>query len=245
MRHLAAMALFFCFPWAAPVEAQEATITINGYAYGQIAGVGHECPLRKVGNGWRVDGYVGMQFSCPVWGIAADSSFTPATLKATASQPDRVAVTMIHSTPDSVYYPDTLRVQVLRQGNWSLDLTASPVLFIMGATSRPADAAWPRDEYPPMRFVVGEVFRLCAYEGGYENATAKSLNRPTPCPDLGGVALPEFEVQWTLPDILGPLDPVAVPGASMAQLSERMDEVRVAYRDPPRPVRLLAFGATN
>lgn len=215
---------------AAPISAQEATITINGYGYGQIAGVGHNCPLRKVGNGWRIEGYVGFQVSCPVWAIAADSTFTPASMSVTATQPDRVAATIIHAVADSVFHPDTLKVQILKQGNWSIDLTANPILFIMGyAYTRAPDAAWSQLEYPPMHVLVGEEFALCAYEGGYENAVAKSLARPTPCPDLGGHPLPEFEVEWTLPDILGPVNPAAVPGSIMAQLSGDIGQVGVRH----------------
>ena len=56
-----------------PTEAQEATITIEGYAYGQIAGIAHECPLREMPNGrYRVDGYVGLQISCPIWAVDAE-----------------------------------------------------------------------------------------------------------------------------------------------------------------------------
>ena len=229
MRNLLVILTFFLFGFL-PAEAQEATITIDGYGYGQIAGVGHECPLRKVGSSWRIEGYVGFQVSCPVWGIASDSSFTPASMSVTASQPDRVAATIIHSVADSTFHPDTLRVQILRQGNWSIDLTANPILFIMGyAYTRTPDALWSQYEYPPIRSVVGETYALCAYEGGYEDAVAKSISRPVPCPDLGGHPLPEFDVLWTLPDFLGPVNPTAVPGSIMAKLSTDITQIGVRH----------------
>ena len=229
------------------LEAQEATITINGYGYGQIAGVGHECPMRKVGDKWKLDGYVGFQVSCPVWGLAADSTFTPASMSVIVANPTMVAATIIHSVADSIFHPDTLRVQILRQGNWSIDLKANPILFIMGyAYTRTPDAIWPQHEYPPMNVVGGETFVLCAYEGGYENAVAKSLARPTPCPDLGGHPLPEFGVEWILPDILGPVNPSAVPGSIMAQLERNFGELRVKHlEDTLHGVPVRATGATN
>jgi len=185
---------------------QEATITINGYAYGQIAGISHECPLKETGQGWRVEGYVGLQVSCPVWAVDAEDFFTPASMSVMASDSSRVSAVIVHSIVDTAgqYAPDTLKIQVLRRGNWSIDLYANPILFIMGyMNTRTSDAIWPQHEFPTIRAVVGEDFILCAYEGGYEDAVAKSYNRPTACPDLGDTALPEFEVTWVLPEILG------------------------------------------
>jgi hypothetical protein len=245
MKRLWLVAVLFLSLSGAPAEGQEATITINGYAFGQIAGLQHECPIRANG---RVEGYVGLQVSCPVWAVDGDGNFTPSSVAAVPGDSGRVAVRVSHVAQDTLgrFVADTLHITVLRQGNWMVTLTARPILFIMGhAYMRTEDATWPRHEFPPIRAVVGEEFALCAYQGGYEDATAKSLSRPIPCPDLGGAPLPEFEVRWTLPDVLGPVDPVAVPGSVMAELSRRMDEVGVAYVGPGHPVTLRAVGAVE
>jgi len=209
------------------LSGQEATIEITGMAYGTIAGIGHECPMREQAGGYRMDGYVGMQVSCPVWAIDSQDGFTPSTINVQVNDSSRLSAVVVHPTPDTLgnYSADTLKIQILRPGNWRLTVNAKPILFVMGATTRPASATWPQYEYPPvMNFVLNEVFTLCAYQGGYGvDATAKSYARPTPCPDLGGTPLPEFEVQWTLPDILEDWDPNAVPTTRMVLLQQRPD----------------------
>jgi len=232
MKHLRWLAVFAALALVHdPLPGQQATITINGTAYGTIAGIGHNCPMREQGGGYRMDGYVGMQVSCPIWAIAADSSFTPSSISVTVSDESRISAVVVHSVMDTlgVYSPDTLKIQVLRQGNWHLDVTANPILFIMGyGFNRAPDAAWPQYEYPPMINVLeDEVFALCAYQGGYgTDATAKSINDP-PCPDLGGTPLPEFEVNWILPDILAPWNPAAVPATRMALLNDHPELLNV------------------
>ena len=211
------------------VEAQEATITINGYAYGMIAGIEHECPIRPNG---RVEGYVGMSVSCPIYATDSDGNFTPSTISATPFDSTRLVVRVTHVAQDTLgnFAPDTLHINVIRKGNWHLDVFANPLLFIMGfMNTRTEDATWARYEFPPIRVLVDEVFVLCAYEGGYEDAVAKSLARPVPCPDLGDTPLPEFDVEWTLPDILGVVDPAAVPGSVMAALNENINLLGVRH----------------
>ena len=215
---------------ASPLVAQEATITIDGYAYGAIAGISHECPIRSNG---RIEGYVGMQVACPVFAVDTQGNFTPSTISAIPGDSSRVSVRVSHVAQDTLgnFAPDTLHIVVLRQGNWKVDLYANPILFIMGyAYTRITDATYPHMEYPPITVVLGESFVLCAYEGGYEDAVAKSMARPVPCPDLGGVALPEFAVEWTLPDILGrDISPSAVPASVMAQLDGNLDGLTVRH----------------
>jgi len=228
------------------LEAQEATIIINGYGYGAIAGIAHECPIRANG---RVEGYVGLEVSCPVSATDAQGNFTPSTISAVSADSTRVRVRVVHVAQDAEgnFGRDTLKLTILRTGQWRVDLFANPILFIMGhAYTRGPDAPWPRNEFPPIRVVVGETFTLCAYEGGYETAVAKSYARPIPCPDLGGHILPEFGVEWILPDILGPVNPSAVPGSIMAQLERNFGELRVKHlEDTLHGVPVRATGATN
>jgi len=220
VRYAMTVALFLLFA-PQPGEAQEATIIINGYGYGAIAGIKHECPIRANG---RVEGYVGLEVSCPVSAQDAQGNFTPSTISAVSADSSRVRVSVVHVDQDANgnFARDTLKLTILRTGNWRIDLFANPILFIMGyAYNRPADATYPQHEFLPITVLVDETFVLCAYEGGYETAVAKSYARPVPCPDLGDVALPEFEVEWTLPDILGPaISPSAVPASVMAQLDK-------------------------
>ena len=212
------------------LEAQEATIIINGYGYGAIAGIKHECPIRANG---RVEGYVGLQVRCPVNAVDASGNFTPSTITAVSADTSRVWVEVIKTTPptDTSFVRDTLILTIRRQGNWRVDLFANPILFIMGyAYTRAPDATWPQHEFPPINVVLGETFALCAYEGGYETAVAKSYARPVACPNLGATILPEFGVEWVLPDILGPaINPSAVPGSVMAQLDGNLDGLTVRH----------------
>jgi len=188
-----------------PVEAQEATITIDGYAYGQITGIGHDCPIRANG---RIEGYVGMVVTCEVWAVDTAGSFTPASMSAVSADSTRVRVTVSTLAMDSLgnHVPSSMMIEVLRRGNWHVTIDANPILFIMGYMhERPVDAFWPQIEGldGEIKALVGEDFLLCAYQGGYDTkATAKSLERPIPCPDQGTGPLPEFEVTWILPDIL-------------------------------------------
>ena len=232
--------MFLALLLASPLRAQEATITIDGYAYGAIAGIEHECPIRANG---RIEGYVGLQVSCPIFAVDSDGNFTPSTVTAVPADSTRVVVRVTHVAQDTLgnFAPDTLHINVIRRGNWHLDVYANPVLFIMGyAYNRPADATYPRHEFPPITVVTEETFVLCAYQGGYEDAIAKSLARPVACPDLGDVALPEFEVEWTLPDILGPASPDAVPYSVMAALSRDLDMAGVRILpDVAHPVALV------
>jgi len=212
------------------LEAQEATIIINGYGYGAIAGIKHECPIRANG---RVEGYVGLQVSCPVSATDAQGNFTPSTVTAVSADSTRVRVSVVHAAQDANgnFGRDTLKLTILRTGNWRVDLFANPILFIMGyAYTRAPDATWPQHEFPPINVVLGETFALCAYEGGYETAVAKSYARPVACPDLGATILPEFGVEWVLPDILGAaINPSAVPGSVMAQLDGNLDGLTVRH----------------
>ena len=214
-----------------PIEAQEATITIEGYAYGQIAGIAHECPLREMPNGrYRVDGYVGLQISCPIWAVDAEDLFTPSSLSIKLNDSSRVASTILHIPPDTLgqYVADTLKLQILRQGNWSFALDANPLLNIFGYMfTRPGpddpvrtnqdgspSGIWPQieDRFGNMKAVLGEQFVLCAYElGAWQDGegyrpVAKStdvLGQARPCPDPEGYgSLPEIVVAWVLPDIL-------------------------------------------
>jgi len=257
MRNLLVI-LTFCLFGFLPAEAQEATIIINGYGYGAIAGIKHECPIRANG---RVEGYVGLQVSCPVSAQDAQGNFTPSTITAVSADSTRVRVSVVHVAQDANgnFARDTLKLTILRTGNWRVNLFANPILFIMGyAYTRAPDATWPQHEFPPINAVLGETFVLCAYEGGYETAVAKSYARPTPCPNLGNTILPEFGVEWTLPDILGPaIDPAAVPGSIMAKLDEsNLDGLGVRHLTatlhevPLEGMTLMAklrrfFGATN
>lgn len=208
-----------------PLEAQEATVVIEGYAYGRIAGFSHECPLRETGSNWRIDdGYVGMQVSCPIWAVDADDNFTPAAITVSINDSSRVSAVVVHVPKDTLgqYVADTLKIQVLRQGNWGMRLEANPLLDIFGYMyERPAPddpvrnegvgSIWPQieDDEGNIRVVVGETFLLCAYElgawvedFGYQ-PVAKSYERPRACPDPEGYPnLPEIQIEWTLPDVL-------------------------------------------
>lgn len=202
-------------------EAQTATIELEGYAYGAITGIMHDCPIRQNG---RIDGYVGMVVTCEIWAIDSTLAFTPASLTASAADPTRVQVTVSATAMDSVgnYIPSTMMIQVLRSGNWKVTLDANPMLFVAGHMfTRPEDSLWPQlDIEGDLKSVVGEQFALCAYEGGsFENAKSKSLNRPNPCPDPPGLILPEFEVVWVLPDFLTRLAE-ATPNQVMAGIQE-------------------------
>jgi len=77
-------------------------------------------------------------------------------------------------------------------------------------------ATWPRIETAPeVNILIGEQFALCGYQLGWREdvgyvPVAKTYNRPDVCPDPDGSApLPEFEVNWILPDILERADAVS------------------------------------
>lgn len=219
--------LLFCLFVPGPSEAQDAQITIEGYAYGMIADIAHDCPIRANG---RIEGYVGMQAVCPVWAVDADGTFTPSQIAGIPGDSSRISVRTVHVPQGEMgFVPDTLYIEVLRQGNWHIDLFANPILFIMGHRVNRVEGQ--QLDYPPLEDYVAERFNLCAYEGGYASATAKSESySPIPCPDLGGVPLPTFEVEWVLPDILAWVDPASVPTTVMAQIDERPELLAVKHR---------------
>lgn len=184
----------------------EAEITLEGYAYGAIDTIQHNCPIRDNG---RIEGYVGMEVTCEIWAIDSTGAFTPSSLVATPADSSRIEVSIITES-DSLgnYQRSNMYIRVLRRGNWHVDVEARPILMLMGYMyNRPVDdqgVFWPRIEYPnpEINLLENEQFIFCAYVGGYANATHKSLERPIPCPDLGGTPLPEIEINWTLPRML-------------------------------------------
>jgi len=184
----------------------DAFITMEGWAYGAIDSIFHSCPINRNG---RVDGYVGMEVTCEVWAVDSFSTFTPATLIGLPADSSRLEISISPPEQDSLgtYIKSTMYIHVLRRGNWHVDIEARPLLFVMAYMyNRPASATYPQLEFPnPGMNILGgplEEFIFCAYEGGYADARMKSKMRPIPCPDLGGAPLPEFDVIWTLPEVI-------------------------------------------
>lgn len=238
----------------APLGAQEpaASITINGYGYGAIAGISHNCPLTDLGDGvQRLTGYVGDEVECSVWAVAANGAATPASIDVVPNDTTRVRIT-IESTPppaegETPNMATHMVVEILEAGDWTLTIEANPLLDVFGYMYERSDAAvWPRIERHGIDALVGEEFLLCAYELGGEGVpVAKSLERPLPCPDPEGWAgepLPEFEVEWTLPDVLGPVEE-ATPRLLTSWLAGGW--LRPVIKTPSRhavPLRVAAAG---
>ena len=248
------------------LNAQEATITINGYGWGQIKGIGHGCPMRELGNGrWRLDGYVGLQISCPVWGVDSLNAFTPASVSVVPSDSARVSAVVVHTPVDinGNFYADTLKIQILRGGNWTLGLFANPVLSIFSfGFNRPDDAHWPRVNTTEPRALVGETVALCAYAmGNWTEAvgyvpTAKSESSHE-CPDPWDYdeagrdvandrpPLPTFAVEWSFDEeYLAPaIDPGNVPASYLALLQQHPDRWGPKIVEPLKPIPIV--GVTN
>lgn len=202
----------------------DATLELEGWAYGAIEGLEHNCPISENG---RVEGYAGMEVVCEIWAVDVDGQFTPANIAAIPRDSTRVEVIVEPPQQDTVdgvlqYVKSEIYIRVIRRGNWHIDLEARPLLFLLlYAYERPETALYPRISTDLT--VVNdplENFIFCAYLGGYTNATYKSRMRPIPCPDLGGTPLPEFDVTWTLPEILWsqmPPDHPMMPYSVMAR----------------------------
>lgn len=202
------------------LTAQTATLTLEGYAYGDIVAVRHNCPVNGIINGSpSVSGPVGTSFFCHVWAIDADSAFTPADITILADS-SSVNVELVDPYPTTgLRGPFELTVTFLRGGPWAIEFEANPILTLVGSMyMRPASAAWPQmEEGPVTNALIGEEFLLCAYQGGYgEGSTAKSrtATQARDCPDPGSRVLPEFLVEWRVGDV--PLR--SVPSMSFDQL---------------------------
>lgn len=197
MKHLALIVTALLAALPLRVSGQ-ATITVEGYGYGEVATIQHGCSVDEQG---RITGLVGTEVTCPVWATDREGTFAPSSLAASASDTTKARV-WVDGPPmvDGVQNgPHTLHIEILSGGSWTLTLEANPMLHLLGYMyTRPAPTQeWPEYEYPVINTVSGEKFVLCAYTGGYGmNATSKSIARPVPCPDLGDRPLPEFEVRW-------------------------------------------------
>jgi len=186
-------------------EAQEAVpLEFTVVGYGPIATIEHNCPIDDQG---KLTRYVPITIVCKVRALDAEGLFTPANFVATLSGPaDRVAVEVV----------DTLMtIRILRttgiQGV-SVKLEAFPVLLVAAVYLQRPIPYVQVDTIMPISVVEGESFQLCAYVGGYGNATAKGVS-PSGynCPDFGGVPLPVFPVQWRPGEGAQPMEVLAFP----------------------------------
>ena len=187
------------------VEAQDPpTVQFIVVGYGPIATLEHDCPLDTQG---KLTRYVPAEITCTLRALDAEGLWTPANFEVTLSGPaDRVGVEVVDSL---------LTIRILRttgvQGV-SVQIEAFPVLLVAAVyLERPLPYAQV-DTIMPIDVVEGEYVQLCAYVGGYGNATAKGMSENGfNCPDFGPDPLPVFPVGWRAGEGDQPVDVLAFP----------------------------------
>lgn len=177
------------------------TLTIEVLGYGLVAGVGHNCPIDNNG---KVASYVGAEIQCPVWVVDADGDETPGHIIVEVADS---AFVQAFVTGDSL-----LTVRVLRKGNTHIKLYPEPILLvafvypdnILYGGAEPWDTIQPLWATVTRDSITGQPIahvrtKACAYLGksfGEAVAKGRAELQEWPCPDIGGVPLPEFPVSW-------------------------------------------------
>lgn len=205
-----ALALALLLPGAAAAQVPD-TLTFDVEGWGVVHGIAHQCPISENG---KMDAYVGIPVTCPVWVVDADGERTPGRIVAEA---DSTFVSIV------IQGDSLMTVTVLRKGNTHVRLYPVPILQILAYypatnTMDTEDPLTIRASWDPAtgEKLWQEETRLCGYVQGFAAPLAKTDEG---CPDLGHPTLPIFHVTWTVtdetatPQIVEPLRPMPLIAA--------------------------------
>lgn len=182
-----ALCASFLFAGLPGAEAQEVdTLTVEVVGYGIVAGVGHNCPIADNG---KIEAYVGVEISCPVWVVDSDGDQTPGTINIEVSDSRFVEASVVG---DSV-----LNIRVLQKGNTHIRLYPTPKLLHAAIHFNREPSL---DTIPPFDVDRNGTVQFCAYLGK-SYAEAKMVSEvpdwAPACPTFGQGELPTFPVFWS------------------------------------------------
>lgn len=235
------LALMVLFLFNAPqVGGQEVdTLTVDVVGYGLVAGVAHNCPIQENG---RLEAYVGVLITCPVWVVDLDGVRTPGHITLEVADDRFVEASVIGDT--------LLSIRVLQKGNTRIRLVPTPRILLAAVHFNREPSL---DTIPPFSVDRNGTVQFCAYLGAsYAEATMVSEvpEWAPPCPTFGQQGeLPTFPVFWSGGEgmlVWHETDPRA-PGAKAnltlppAGTAPRAYDVQARIMLPLRPLQLLRY----